>query len=164
MDNASKRIMRSFVEEYLPDKELVIVDVGSLNVNGTYHGSLQNPKWKYIGLDIVPGKNVDLVVKDPYIWAELPENYADFVISGQTLEHVEFPWLTIKEIQRVLKPGGMACIIAPSAGYEHRYPVDCWRILPDGFRALAKWAGLKVITINKEEKSLWNLVSIICQK
>lgn len=46
------------------------------------------------------------------------------------------------EISRVLKDEGMACIIAPSGGVEHRYPLNCWRFYPDGFKALAKYSGL----------------------
>ena len=34
---------------------------------------------------------------------------------------------------------------APLLIGEHRYPVDCYRYYPDGFRALAKWGGFQVI-------------------
>ena len=40
---------------------------------------------------------------------------------------------------------GIACLIAPSGGYEHRYPVDCWRFYPDGMRALARFARLECL-------------------
>ena len=93
------------------------------------------------GLDMTDGKNVDVVAKDPYKFP-LESNSFDLVISGQAFEHIEFPWLTIREIERVLKPGGFAIIIAPSSGAEHRYPNDCWRFYPDGMRALGKWAKL----------------------
>ena len=33
-----------------------------------------------------------------------------------------------------------ASAFAPSRGPEHRYPNDCWRFYPDGYRALAKYA------------------------
>jgi hypothetical protein len=46
------------------------------------------------------------------------------------------------QIERVLKPDGLCCIISPSGGFEHRYPVDCWRFYPDEFRALARYAHL----------------------
>ena len=69
----------------------------------------------------------------------------DVIISGQTFEHTEFFWLTMREIARALKEGALACIVAPSAGDEHRYPVDCWRIYTDGFRAIARYAGLTVL-------------------
>jgi SAM-dependent methyltransferase len=67
------------------------------------------------------------------------------VISGQALEHIEFFWLTMLEISRILKPGGLCCLIAPSAGPEHRFPVDCWRFYRDGMAALGKWAGFEIL-------------------
>lgn len=164
MDNNSKKIMQSFVDKYLKDEELSILDVGSLNVNGTYGKSFNNPKWKYIGADIIAGPNVDVVIRYPYIWREFPDNSFDVVISGQTFEHIEFPWLTIKEIERVMKPGAIGCIIVPSSGYEHGYPVDCWRFMPDGLRALCGWAGLEVIEINKSEEGIWKLTTLIFKK
>ncbi len=67
------------------------------------------------------------------------------IVSGKTFEHTEFFWLSLREIARALKTGGLVCIIAPSAGPEHRYPVDCWRVYPDGLRAAARYAGLETI-------------------
>lgn len=101
---------------------------------------------EYEGLDIVPGPNVDIVVKDPYDWNEIESDTYDIVISGQTFEHIEFFWLTFKEMARVLKSGGYICLIVPSHCKQHRYPVDCWRFLPDGMKALAKYAGLKILS------------------
>lgn len=98
----------------------------------------------YTGLDMAPGKNVDIVPDDPYRFPLAAESF-DLVISGQAFEHVEFPWLTMREIARVLKGGGSAIVIAPSSGPEHRYPQDCWRFYPDGMRAFARWAGLECI-------------------
>lgn len=155
--------MSKFIETYLDkNQKLKILDVGSLNVNGSYRGLFNNPGWEYTGMDIVDGKNVDVVV-EPYRWPFIDKCF-DVVISGQTFEHVEFPWLTIKEIERVMKPGAMGCLIAPSAGYEHRYPLDCWRIFPDGFRALAKWAKLNVIDSYIDQKGIWKLTILIFNK
>jgi hypothetical protein len=39
---------------------------------------------------------------------------------------------------RVVRPGGLIFLLAPSRGSEYRYPIHCWRLYPDGFRALAK--------------------------
>lgn len=87
-------------------------------------------------------------MKDSYCWDCLPDESFDYIISGQAFEHIEYPWLTIKEIYKKLKPGGIVCITAPSAGPEHKYPYDCYRYYSDGFAALAKWAGLTVINIS----------------
>jgi GT2 family glycosyltransferase/2-polyprenyl-3-methyl-5-hydroxy-6-metoxy-1,4-benzoquinol methylase len=108
-------------------------------------------KFSYAGLDLQPGPNVDYVPKNPYAWPELEDEYFDVIISGQAFEHKEFPWLIINEMKKKLKINGLICIVAPSRRPEHKYPVDCWRHYPDGFRALAKWAGLRVL----EAKTCW---------
>ena len=77
-------------------------------------------------------------------------NEFDLVISGQAMEHCEFFWIVFQEIFRVLKPNGYICIIAPSSGPEHRYPVDCWRFYPDGMRAICKFVGLEVVSVQTE--------------
>jgi SAM-dependent methyltransferase len=58
------------------------------------------------------------------------------VISGQCLEHVEEPWNLVTEFHRVCRPGGLCFCIAPWNLPEHRFPVDCYRYLPDGMRHL----------------------------
>lgn len=144
--------IETFVEKYLSEyqeHQLIIFDIGSHEVekNSTYKNFFNKPNWKYLGLDIVKGVNVDTLVNDPYKWNEIKDCSADVVISAQTFEHIEYPWLTIREIYRILKDRGIACIIVPSSGPEHSYPVDCWRILPDGMKALAKWTGFRVVEV-----------------
>ena len=55
MHKSSYIKMNNFVDKYLSDKineELVIFDLGSQDVNGTYKDIFKNPLWKYIGCDI----------------------------------------------------------------------------------------------------------------
>ena len=92
------------------------------------------------------------MLKHPYRWKEIGSKSFDCVVCGQMLEHDEFFWLTMLEIRRALKPGGLCCIIAPSAGTEHRYPVDCYRYYPDGLRAAARYAEMEVL----ESFAQWN--------
>ena len=142
--------MEHFVSRYLGDlsgKNITVVDVGSQDVNGSYKALFGNPNWKYIGLDIVPGKNVDIVTADIYDWKELGGDSADVVISGQAMEHIECFWLVFKEMFRIMKPGGWCCIIVPSSGPEHKFPIDCWRFFPDGLKALSKYCGLEIVEL-----------------
>jgi hypothetical protein len=132
--------------KFLGKSIMTIVDYGSQDMCGSYKELFVQPNWKYIGIDIAEGKNVDIVLSDPYDWKEIATSSVDVFISGQAFEHTEYIWLTMLEIERILKPLGLVCIIAPSAGPEHRFPVDCWRIYPDGFKALAKFANLDVIS------------------
>lgn len=133
---------------------LIILDLGSQDFNGSYRPLFAQPPWRYRGLDMAAGKNVDVVLRDPYRWREIKSAGADVIISGQTFEHTEFFWLTMREIARALKPGGLCCIIAPSAGDEHRYPVDCWRFYPDGLRAAARYAGLEILEASTQWENL----------
>ena len=142
--------MRKFRDRYLKgreDESLRIVDLGSQNINGSYKELFDEPAWRYIGIDMVPGENVELVLENPYQWKGVRSNSVDVLISGQAFEHIEYFWITILEVWRILKVGGLACIIAPSGGFEHRFPVDCWRFYPDGFSALSRFAQLDVLNV-----------------
>ena len=148
MHTNSLNIIQKFIDKYFTDKDLRILDLGSRVVAGqehlgTYRQFITNPKWKYVGVDLVKGNNVDIVILEYRLPFE--DNFFDFIISGQTIEHVEYPWVWFKELARVLKPGGLCCIVAPAVIHEHRYPIDTFRYYPDGMRALAKWSGLNVI-------------------
>lgn len=137
-----------FVDHYVRDgKNVKVLDIGSCDIFGCYKELFEGYKLQYIGLDLEVGPNVDFIPKDPYLWEELEDESFDYIISGNAFEHIEYPWLTICEINKKLKVGGFACIIAPNSIYEHRYPLDCYRYYADGFRALAKWAGLTVIDV-----------------
>jgi len=140
--------MTAFRRRYLDSqatKSLLIVDLGSQDIRGSYRPIFDRHSWRYVGVDIVPGKNVELVIRDPYNWRELKPGSADVVISGQTFEHTEFFWETAEQIERILKPNGLCCIIAPWNGPVHRYPLDCWRMNCDGMLAIARYAGLEVL-------------------
>ena len=148
MHQSSIEKMARFRQSYLEGREtepLNIVDLGSLSLGGNYRDIFNGHAWTYIGVDLSEGENVDLVLGDPYNWLEIPSMSVDVLVSGQAFEHIEFFWRTMREIARVLKSGGLCCIIAPSKGPEHRYPVDCWRFYPDGVRAMARYAGLDVV-------------------
>ncbi len=120
--------------------ELNVLDVGSYDVNGNYRGHVERRGWKYTGLDISAGPNVDVVSPDPYDFS-VPADSFDIVMSGSTMEHVEAIWLWVPALVRVLKPGGMLAIVTHWQFPEHRYPVDCWRIMPDGMRYLFDQTG-----------------------
>lgn len=140
--------MTAFRRDYLEarrDDSLVILDLGSQDINGSYRPLFAQPPWRYIGVDVAEAKNVDVVLHDPYDWHELAPSSADVIVAGQTFEHTEYVWETMRQIARTLKPSGLCCIIVPSSGHEHRYPVDCWRIYPDGLRALAHYANLEIL-------------------
>lgn len=148
MHKSSYLRMEYLLKWYQPywDKKakISVLDIGSYDQTGTYRDLFGDEKFSYCGLDMISGPNVDIVPKDIYSWKELEDNTFDIIISGQVFEHIEFPWITIKEIERILVPGGFCFIAAPNAGLEHKAPTDCYRYFSDGLAALAKWADLYV--------------------
>ena len=148
MHISSYNHMLDLVDRYLSVGKLVsVVDLGSFDVNGSYRQIFSSRCSGYIGLDVEKGPGVDIVLRSPYFFP-IKSSSVDIVISGQAFEHVEFFWLTWLEMVRVLKCGGLLFLIAPSCGPEHRYPQDCWRFYPDGYRALAKLGNCDLLEVS----------------
>lgn len=150
MHNSSYEHMADLVARFL-DREtaLKVVDIGSTDINGSYRTLFKNTRWDYHGVDLEAAPGVDVVLASPYL-LPFASRSVDLVISGQAFEHVEFFWMSWLEMVRVLKPGGRIFLIAPSRGPEHRYPQDCWRFYPDGYRALAKFGGCKLVEVSTD--------------
>lgn len=129
MDNCQE-----FIEKY-DINNCSVLDVGSMNVNGTVKGLFTDVGCKYTGLDIEAGDNVDVVMalgdKFPF-----KDNSFDVIVSTSCLEHDPAFWLTVAEMMRV--SSGYIYLNAPSAQKYHAYPIDCWRFLADSMAALAK--------------------------
>lgn len=138
-----------------------ILDLGSQDLNGSYKTLFVGRD--YIGADIVPGNNVDVVLKDQYDWKEFEDESFDAVISGQTFEHIEFFWQAMVEINRVLRKGHYCCIITPSIGGKHGRK-DCYRFFDDGLRAAAKWAKMGVIECYTERNTAWCDTVLVARK
>ena len=49
----------------------------------------------------------------PFEELQSPESYFDVVTLWQTLEHVPYPLVTLKEVHRILKPGGLVAVSTP---------------------------------------------------
>lgn len=171
MHKNSHSKMEWFKKTYLNiSNKLDILDVGSLDNKGNYNYSdiFNEKNWNYTGLDFQSGNNVDIVVTDIYNWFEIKDNTYDVVISGQLFEHLEFFWITMSEIERVLKPGGYVCIIVPSAGPKHggKMP-NCYLFYEDGLKAMAKYVELEVIHSSvdeREEAKPWNDACLVAYK
>ena len=74
------------------------------------------------------------------------DNRFDIVFSTNVIEHVRMPWIWLKEIYRIIKPGGYVIKMCPgiTTAY-HESPIDCWRIWPEGFNSLLTYAGFEDI-------------------
>lgn len=89
-----------------------------------------------ITLDAVPFAGVSIVGDVHRL--PLPDNQFDCVFCTGVLEHIRDPWQVIREIHRVLKPGGVIHLDAPFMQAFHLDPVDYWRFTLDGLRQLCR--------------------------
>lgn len=139
----------------------LVVDIGAQDVNGSLR-SVCPRTFDYVGVDFTAGRNVDVVLDDPY---SLPfaTGSIDIVLSNSCFEHAELFWLSFLDIMRVLKPGGLFYLCAPSNGAFHRYPQDCWRFYPDSGHALVTWARRNGVDatllesfVSEQDGDIWN--------
>lgn len=93
-------------------KDVRVLDVGSLDVNGNLRGLFGMPCW-YTGIDIGPGVNVDVVC--PGHLFETIVRY-NTVISAECLEHDMFWGRTLWNMVRLTESGGLMAISCATTG------------------------------------------------
>ena len=164
MENMQRMISQN--KNHLSIYEMLrVTELGSYTEpeHDSYRSLFKDLKTEYTGVDMRAGPNVDLVMTDPYV-IPLPDSSQDLVISGQTLEHVEWFWETMRELARILRPGGLMFMIVPMKGGVHRHPVDCWRFYPDSWAALARWSNLELLETHIDTRSQWHDHSAVLRK
>jgi SAM-dependent methyltransferase len=89
-----------------------------------------------VTLDAVAAPEVDIVGNIHRM--PIADGCFDCVVCTGTLEHVRDPWQAVREIDRVLKPGGLAHIDVPFIQGYHADPTDYWRFTLEGLRLLCR--------------------------
>jgi SAM-dependent methyltransferase len=77
----------------------------------------------------------------------LADESFDVVLCTQVLEHCDDPFRGIREIRRILAPGGHAILSVPHVWFFHPHPRDHWRFTQQGLARLCESAGLEVRTL-----------------
>ncbi len=134
-------------------KDKDILEVGSLNVNGTVRPMVEARKpASYLGIDIVDGIGVDRVVDAKELISTFGLNSFDIVISTEMLEHVDDWRAAIANMTGVLRPGGALVITTRGPGFNYHHPPDHWRYTPQAFSEILEILGLEriLITVDPE--------------
>lgn len=77
----------------------------------------------------------------------IPDGRFDTVLCLSVLEHVPDPAQALREIFRVLAPGGKLIAVVPHLAYLHNEPHDYYRFTHYGLRALLERAGFRILTL-----------------
>ena len=140
---------RLFFQLYWDPAFSDVVELGSQNVNGSLRDHCPAGA-RYVGMDMAPANGVDLVVTpgEPF---PLADESVDVAVTSSAFEHDVCFWETFLDLVRLLRPGGLLYVNAPSNHAFHRYPVDCWRFYPDAGVALVAWAARRGIAVELVE-------------
>lgn len=103
------------VKSAMPEKfvNCRVLDIGSLDLNGNNRYLFEN--YKYLGVDIGYGENVDLVCRGHKVH---DEHGFDVVISTECFEHDEFWVDTIKNMIKLTKPNGLMLFSCATTGRQ----------------------------------------------
>ncbi len=140
----SELIFKKYAERYFCNG-MRILEIGPDKFPSTYQNIVGNYSLVWDTLDITNNPNLTYRSSDEYSFP-IPDGTYDIVLSGQVLEHVRRIWIWIKEVSRVCKDRGFVITISPVSYIYHEAPVDCWRVYPDGMKALYMEAELEVLT------------------
>ena len=94
-------------------------------------------RWNYSNLDYI----------GPLHEMPIENDVFDAVLCTQVLEHLEWPRESVKEMHRVLKPGGRLYMTVPMAHPEHQTPYDFFRYTSYGLDSICKNAGFNDIKV-----------------
>ena len=122
--------------DLLPTKPLIF-DIGSKEARGAYAFGSPPEGAKVVCVDIEAKPGVDLVA-DAHDMHMVANDSVDFVTSVSVLEHVRYPHKVMKEIYRILKPGGIIYINVPFVFPFHADPDDYYRFSYKGIEILCE--------------------------
>jgi SAM-dependent methyltransferase len=133
-------------------KDALILDVGA------GHGDFADifAGLHYFSLDIVPYPEVDLVC-DLGQTIPFKEDTFEAVVLMNVLEHVYENRKLVQNCAKLLKSGGKLILTVPFLLKVHQAPFDFSRYTPYYLDALARDAGLKVVTLNGYYDTLYLL-------
>jgi SAM-dependent methyltransferase len=108
----------------------------------------QNITWHTLEIDLTNTEAIfeknHIISCNEYSYPLDTESY-DIVLSGNVIEHVKNIWKWSQELNRIVKKQGFLITINPVSWPFHEAPVDCWRIYPEGAKALFEDAGFSIL-------------------
>lgn len=156
MHSNSRRLFEKYALPHFRGDQRVL-EIGPDAAPSTYQ-RIVGPTAAWDTLDFASRADVPLTHRTDQEYSfPVADGSYDVVFAAQVIEHVRKIWRWMPEVARVCRPGGLVIIINPISWHYHEAPVDCWRIYPEGMRALCDDAGLEVLLSTWESVELERL-------
>jgi SAM-dependent methyltransferase len=154
-----RRLQWRFVENQIQGKSFpVVVDVGT----GAAPYKKLIPHERYIGIDREDRNGVsDVLVADINERFPLSDDIADLVLCTEVLEHTKDPKHVLRELYRILKPGGTIILTTPMTWPLHEIPNDYYRFTRFGLAHMFDEAGFLVIALEDSNGYLYTLLQLL---
>jgi len=113
-----------------------VLEVGARGASSAAMRRFFSPAWQYLGFDIEPDHNVDIVGDAHQLSSVVGQSDVDLVYSSEVMEHLFSPLRFVLEANRVLKTGGLFVARMPTTWPLHAEPWDFWRISVHGWASI----------------------------
>ncbi len=113
-----------------------VLEIGSRARSGLTVRHVLPPQLTYVGLDLLPGPNVDVVGDVHDLGPLFPANHFSAAFARSVFEHLAMPWKAVLELNRVLEPGGLVFVMTHQTWVLHEEPWDFWRYSQDSWPCL----------------------------
>jgi SAM-dependent methyltransferase len=108
----------------------------SIPTRSTRHDDWVPHASQYLGTDIAPGADVDIVADVHRLTETVGQEQFDIIISCSTFEHFKYPHLAAHEVMKALKIGGILFIQTHQTFPLHGYPYDYFRFSREALAGL----------------------------
>lgn len=112
-----------------------VLEIGARARSGITRRQFFTPPVAYVGLDVSPGPNVD-VVGDAHHLSRFVSGKFDAAFSIATFEHLLMPWKVVLELNKVLHDGALVFTASHQTWPLHDAPWDFWRFSQDSWHGL----------------------------
>ena len=121
-----RKFVQAAADSVRPEETVLDVGAGDCQYKPYFIG-----RCKYLSQD-VGGKDACFTYDQIDIRSEvydipLPNESVDIILCTQVLEHLKYPARALKEMHRLLKPGGRLYLSVPLTSDEHMIPYDYFR-------------------------------------
>jgi hypothetical protein len=147
-------LMEAFLKRARAMESPRVLELGTKRsdpARSTMHREFVPNAGEYLGTDIEPGADVDIVADVHRLAQVVGEEQFDILISCSTFEHFKYPHLAAHQVMKTLRIGGLLFIQTHQTFPLHAYPYDYFRFSRQALAGLfGTQMGFRVLATDYE--------------